>query len=106
MKNGQRLPEPTLQSLQPAPRLESRGVGAIPSRTEAPAPVTVGASRIDLVRPVIRLNANFSSDLKRVVETQSMNLTPERAYISHGCIFVDELKVWFPLNTVQIGRWS
>lgn len=93
MKNGQKLSEPTVASAAP---------------TKAPDPinhVTVQSDRILLFKPIIRLNANFSSDLKRPVDTQSMNLQPERAYIAHGCIFVDELKVWFPLNTVQIGRW-
>lgn len=104
MKNGQRPPEPTLATAAANHgQQQSSNVLSKPAEQRA---VTVLSDRVELLRPLIRLNANFSSDLKRPVETQSMNLTPERAYISHGCIFVDELKVWFPLNTVQIGRWS
>jgi len=61
--------------------------------------ITVSAGRIDLYRPRLWLQGSYYDGKDHVRECK-----PERAYIAHGVVVVEELGLWFPLASVNIGR--
>jgi hypothetical protein len=77
-------------------------------KMEAAAPVVVRepwlavkADRVELVKPTIDLNGYTFLDR---AGTQKKVLMPERAYIAHGIVVIEEMGLWLPLSAVSIGR--
>jgi len=93
MKNGRTLPAPQIAPapLPPAPS----------PKAEASAPISVTADRVVLTRPKISLSSHmFVTSTK-----QASSIEPERAYIAHGVLVIEEMNLWFPLNEIKLGRW-
>lgn len=61
--------------------------------------ITVKGDRIELTRPHI-----WMQGWAHIKGQQIRELTPERAYIAHGVVVIEELEIWLPLSAVQIGR--
>jgi hypothetical protein len=61
--------------------------------------LTVNGDRIDLVKPEILLMGFVFVGPKQV-----NRITPERAYIVGGILVVEELGLWFPVATIQLGK--
>jgi hypothetical protein len=82
-KQNQQANAPTPQAAPPAPAIDAK------------------ADRIVLTRPTIRLASHqFVTRDKQV-----QSLEPQRAYIAHGVLVVEELNLWFPLNEIKLGSW-
>ena len=64
----------------------------------------VSGGGIVLRKPLILLDGHHFINAVGETPNQVNKITPERAFISHGCVFIDELKIWFPLSQVTIGK--
>ena len=82
------------------PRYEQQRALEVTRNTPPPWIETAGG-RIDLVKPVIKLQGSYWSD--QTGDMQSL-LKPERAYIAHGILVVEELGLWFPLSAIHHGK--
>jgi hypothetical protein len=65
--------------------------------------ITVSADRIDLVKPHIWLQGGIVMRNGPAIDVLR-ELMPERAYIAHGVLVVEELNLWLPLASVHVGR--
>ena|SRR5260221_299678 len=76
-----------------------------PATETAPPPapkwIETAGGRVDLVRPVIYLQGSYYDD---VVKDHVKILRPDKAYIAHGILVIEETGLWFPLSTIHVGK--